>query len=521
MIKKSKPFYITTPLYYVNAAPHIGHSYTEIATDTIARFHKLLGEEVFFMTGTDEHGEKIEKASLEAGFKEGEEKKFIDTIVPNFKKLWDDLNIRYDRFIRTTDDYHIKTVQYILDILYKKKDIYMGEYDGWFCIPCEMFWTHAQVTDGICPDCKRKLDKIKEKNYFFKISKYQDWLVKYITANPSFIKPDYRKNEVMSFLKNNELNDLCISRSKKRFKWGIELPFDKDYVTYVWVDALINYISGPGILNDKKRFKRLWPADLHLIGKDILRHHAVYWPIMLYAAGIELPRTIFAHGWWTTKGEKMSKSKRNIIDPYYIIEKYGVDAYRYFLLREMPFGLDGNFSEKAVVNRFNSDLANDLGNLLNRTLTMVEKYFDGKVPEGKGSSSGYRDSAEAMIKRLRKSMEELNFSDALSAIWEFVNKANKSIEVNAPWRLHKENRTMELKVFIHDLAMILKIVTISIYPFMPASAENMWHQLGLKDFKKVTLEDVDITIANLKKGEVLTAGTKIKKGSPLFPRIKQ
>ncbi len=533
-MRKIKKFYITTPLYYVNALPHIGHSYTQIATDAIARFHRLKDEDVFFMTGTDEHGEKIDRAAEEEGFKKGDEKKFVDGIMPKFKKLWKDLNIDYDFFIRTTDRYHEETVQYILDILYKKEDIYKGEYDGWFCTPCEMFWSHIQAPDGVCPDCKRQLERMKEVNYFFKISKYQDWLTKYIEKTPSFIMPDYRRNEVKAFLKNNRLNDLCISRSKKRLKWGIELPFDKDYVTYVWVDALINYVSGAGILCDEKRFKRLWPADFHIIGKDILRHHAIYWPIMLHAAGIEPPRTIFAHGWWTTKGEKMSKSKGNIVDPYYITGKYGVDSYRYFLLKEIPFGLDGNFNEEALIGRFNSDLANDLGNLLNRALTMVEKYFGGEVPRVKSKilpplagsrriSSGetsYGKNPKSKIdlksfaKRLEDSMQRLAFSEALSSIWELVNKANKSIEDRAPWKLYKEGKSKELAQFIYELMEVLRIVTISVYPFMPCTAESMWSQLGLKDFDKIRFD-------NIKRFGLITPGTKINKGAPLFPRIEQ
>ena len=512
-MKKNK-FYITTPLYYVNAAPHIGHSYTNVASDVLSRFYRLKGFDVFFMTGTDEHGEKIEEASVKAGFKKGEEKQFVDKIVPGFKKLWETLNIRYDYFIRTTDPSHIKSVQKMLELLKEKGDIYKGEYKAWFCVPCETFWTDSQLDgENICPSCKRPLERIEETNYFLKTSKYQKWLIDYINKNSDFIKPEYRKNETLGFLKN-PLQDLCISRPKNRTGWGVEVPFDTNYVTYVWFDALINYISGAGFPGNMKRFNELWPAEIHIIGKDILRHHAVYWPIMLHACGIKLPKTVFAHGWWTIKGEKMSKSKGNVVDPNSVIADYGVDPYRYFLMREVRFGLDGTFSEQALITRFNSDLANDLGNLLNRTLTMVQKYFNGAVPTRKRSKSYLEtESVPFLAKSITKSMKELDFSQALTSIWELINKANKYIENTAPWKLNKEGKTAELANFIYELMEILRMVAVSLSPFMPEATKNIWNQLGLKDFDKIRFSDIE-------KWGLMKEATSVNKGQPLFPRIK-
>lgn len=479
------------------------------------------GVEAYFMTGTDEHGEKIEEAALRAGYEKGKEKDFVDSIVPRFKELWKTLNIKFDFFIRTTDSLHEKTVQNMLETMKKRGDIYKGMYKGWFCTPCENFWTDTQVKDKTCPDCKRTLDRIEETNYFLKLSKYQDWLIAHIKKNKDFIKPDYRRNEILSFLKN-PLQDLCISRPKDRMAWGIEIPFDKNFVTYVWFDALINYASGVGYTSDAKKFKKFWPADFHVIGKDILRHHTVYWPIMLHSAGVEPPRSVFAHGWWTVKGEKMSKSKGNIVDPHTLVDLYGVDAFRYFLLREITFGLDGTFNEKTFISRFNSDLANDLGNLVNRTLTMVGKYFSEIIPDAKSETKNpafkklnkeLKSKATGLKNILESKISSLDFSNALSAIWEVINKANKYIEETKPWEVSKKNNTEDLKLIIRNLLETLRIVAISVYPFMPASSENMWRQLGYKD----SIEKA--SFSSTEKWNLLKSNTKIRKDKPLFPRI--
>lgn len=491
-------FYITTPIYYVNASPHIGHSYTTIAADVLSRYmRQVLGKEnVWFLTGTDEHGQKIQKAADSAKLSPQD---FVDKTSQQFKSLWKSLDVSYDDFIRTTEERHIKVVQKVLQILYEKGDIYEGRYEGLYCTPCETFWLESQAAGGLCPDCRRPVEHIVETNYFFKLSKYQEWLLDYLKKNTDFIKPASRYEETLRFLELNKLNDLCISRPKERLSWGIPLPFTAAHVAYVWFDALVNYISAVGSFDDKGNYQsKWWPAELHLMAKDILRQHTVYWPIMLHALNIQLPEKVFAHGWWMINEDKMSKSRGNVVNPLEMVEKYGLDAYRYFLLREVPFGLDGSFSEESIIKRYNSDLANDLGNLVYRTLTMVEKYYNGAIPDIKLSPDS-KASGEILAKiknlgsQVSSGLGSQDFSLALEAIWELIAMANKHIEYTKPWNLVKEGKQDELKEFIRLLVDTIREVAKHLYPFMPRTAESIQIQLGGKD---------------------------IKKGNPLFPRIE-
>ncbi len=503
----TETFYLTTPIYYVNDIPHIGHAYTTIASDVLARYKRFKGYNLFFLTGTDEHGRKVEKAAQVTGETPIE---LADRVVKRFDNLWKKLNISNDDFIRTTDQRHVEAVSKFFRAVQAKGDIYLGEYEDWYCVPCESFWTDKQLMDGKCPDCTRVVEKIKEKSYFFRMSKYQELLLKHLEQNPDFIKPSSRQNEIVSFVKEG-LRDLSISRTS--FNWGIPVPESDNHIFYVWFDALLNYLSAIDYFNEGNRFKSFWPADVHIIGKDILRFHAVYWPAFLMSAGLPLPKQIFAHGWWTIEGKKMSKSLGNAIDPYSLADEYGVDPFRFFLLREVPFGLDGDFSKPAVINRINSELANDLGNLFSRTIAMVFKYFKGTVPKAEKFEElddRVKEKALAVIKDFDENMDRLAFSRALSSVWELVSMLNKYIDESAPWILAKTpEKQGRLSTVMVCCLECLNIITLLLSPFMPSSADKMAQSIGLKD----------ITSKALRWGSV-TPGMKLKKIPALFPRIQ-
>ncbi|MCX8117434.1 MAG: methionine--tRNA ligase [Desulfobacterota bacterium] len=514
MYPRSKgPFYITTPIYYVNDVPHIGHAYTTVAADILARFKRLEGYRAFFLTGTDEHGQKVEKAAQERGV---EPQVHCDEMVQRFQALWKRFNISNNEFIRTTEARHIKVVQKILQELYDRGEIYQDNYEGWYCVPCERFWTEKDLSDGRCPDCLREVSALSEKNYFFRMSKYRSWLVEHIEKHERFILPPSRRNEILGFLQS-PLEDLCISRPKKRLKWGIEIPFDRDYVTYVWFDALINYVSGLGYGSENSPFSEFWPEAIHLIGKDILTTHTVYWPTMLKAIGLPPPKMVFAHGWWTVEGKKMSKSLQNVVEPNRLIDTYGVDAVRYFLMREVSFGMDGDFSHAAMVHRINSDLANDLGNLFSRSLSMVHRYFDGLVPtpsEPQEIDARLEGVAKRVVAQLPELMDDLAFNKALVAIWEMVSASNKYVDETAPWSLAKEEKHRpRLATVLYHLLESLRLLSLLIAPFMPTTGEKMWGQLGLGGSLWEERLDEQGVWGRLK------PGGKVAKPIPLFPRI--
>ena len=513
MLKNGKKFFITTPIYYVNDVPHIGHAYTTIAADVVARFKKLEEYEVFFLTGTDEHGQKVHQAAKDLGVSA---QQHVDTLNCRFKELWVRFNICNDDFIRTTEERHKVIVRDILQQLFDKEEIYKASYEGWYCTPDERFWTEKDLVNGNCPECGRKVEKITESNYFFKMGQYQDWLIEHINSHEKFIQPASRKNEVLGFL-SKPLEDLCISRPKDRMPWGIPLPFDDNYVTYVWFDALINYISTFGTL-DKIRACGFWPTDHHLVGKDILTTHSVYWSTMLKSMGLPLPKNIFAHGWWTVNGQKMSKSLHNVVEPNLLIDQFGVDTIRYFLLREVPFGLDGDFSHKALIGRRNSDLANNLGNLLNRTTNMIQKYFEGAIPEP--AISGEEDEAltnkaAQTVSNVRTLYDDLAYNKILTEIWELVDASNQYIVKTAPWNLAKtEEGKKRLKTVMYNSAESLRTIAILIYPFMPQSAASMAQQLGVE----IPIEEQGMeSVANW---GGLKPESQIQPGSQLFPRIE-